>query len=209
MSLESVDLPSIEVLKGRWAAYSAVMAALGYASGCIADGPHWHYDDGGGNFADLMLYSDGRAVLFGNDHEYSQTYFREAAAYFQEPETDLLAGAPSWWGDPLPTGNDQWIGFVYGFEAGSWRRAVYDLDDGFNSLGLPAASGERFADLVEGFVSSAGRRSDVDFTPDRSSIKALAQAGANLAAAELLAVLGPVPGDVEAGVAAARAFAPR
>ena len=124
------------------------MNALGFGKGSFANGRLWHYDDGGGNYAELVLLDGGRAVLYGHDHEYSETYFREAAAYFEEEETDLLAGAPPWWGEVLPQAEFQWIGFVYGYEDGAWARAAYEPDDGFASLALPAASEERLIELV-------------------------------------------------------------
>lgn len=34
-----------------------------------------------------------------HDHEYSETFFRDAAEYFEEEETDLLAGARDNWCD--------------------------------------------------------------------------------------------------------------
>src|SRR5690349_11416021 len=100
MALVTIDLPSPDEMRGRWAAFAAVCAARGWSDSCRADGGTWHYDDGGGNYADLVHLDGGRAVLLGNDHEYSDTYFAKAAEYFGEEETDLLADAPSWWGPP-------------------------------------------------------------------------------------------------------------
>ncbi|MDI5975629.1 proteophosphoglycan 5 [Amycolatopsis magusensis] len=202
MPLVPLELPSPEELRPRWAAYAAVMAAIGYGDGCRADGRVWHYDDGGGNWCDLVLFDDGRAVLQGNDHEYSDTYFRDAAEYFGEDETDLLADAPAWWGEHLPPAGE-WVGFVYGFE-GSWRRASYDLQDGFDSVGLPALDNASFLDSVTEFVSG---RSEGAFTPPQDAILALAAAGPDLTTDHLAAVFGPsTTADLTAGAEAARAF---
>ena len=207
MSLVVVDLPTPDQLRDRWAADAAVGAAVGWHEFCRADGPVWHYDDGGGNWCELFLLDGGRAVLQGNDHEYSEAYFRSAAAYFGEPETDLLAGAPDWWGSRLPPDVEgEWIGFVYGFDDGTWRRAGYDLPDGFSSVGLPARSDDDLVQAITGRVQHfATQKAGSDYTPSREAVLALVDPA--LTEAHLAAVLGPVPADLTAGVAAARRFA--
>jgi len=95
MALLTLALPSPSSLRGGWAAMSAVCAARGWLDSAYATDTEWHYHDGGGNWACLRFVGDSRAVLLGNDHEYSDTYFREAATYFQEEETNLLAEAPA------------------------------------------------------------------------------------------------------------------
>lgn len=195
MSLVEVDLPSPDALRNRWAACAAVMAALGHGDLCHVEGRRWHYDDAGGNWCELFVLDGGRAVLQGNDHEYSETYFRKAAEYFGEEETDLLAGAPSWWGEQLPPDVEgEWVGFIYGYEGGVWRRADYDLDDGFTGVGLPAVSDDSLVDLTTQFAKGAAPQ----------AVLALAAAGPELTEEQLAAVVSE--GDLAAGVAAARAF---
>jgi hypothetical protein len=145
MGLVTLDLPQPRRMRGRWAAFAAVCAARGWGDDCHADGPVWHFDDGGGNWADLHHVGAGRAVLIGHDHEYSDTYFAAAAEYFEKPETDLLGGAPDWWAPPARAALDRglWVGFVYGYEDGVWRRVEYDVADGFSAIGLPALDDER------------------------------------------------------------------
>jgi len=191
-------------MRGRWAAFAAICAARGRAKGCYADGQHWHFDDGGGNWADLHHVGGGRAVLVGNDHEYTNTYYANAAAYFQEPETDLLAGAPDWWAPPVRAVVERgdWLGFAYGFD-GTWRRAPYDLDDGFESLAIPAVSDERCRDLVSAF---AARSPALTGPPDPAAIDALIAADADVSEAHVTAVIGAGAWDAAAGAAAARAF---
>jgi hypothetical protein len=87
-------------MHGRWAAFAAVCAARGWADACHITGSMWHFDDGGGNLVDLHHVGDGRAVLVGHDHEYSETYHVAAEESFGEEETDLLAGTPQWWVPP-------------------------------------------------------------------------------------------------------------
>lgn len=145
MTLVPLDLPTPESMRDPWAACAAMIGALGHGDeDCHARGGDWYHHDGGGNWAALARFVDGRAVLFGHDHEYGETYFREAAAYFGESETDLLAGAPAWWGEALAGfTTHEWIGFVYGFDAGCWSRAAYAVEDGFTALDLPVLTPQR------------------------------------------------------------------
>jgi hypothetical protein len=192
----TLDLPAPDRMRGQWAAVAAVCAATGSPDMAYADGARWHYDDAGGNWGDLVHLGPGRAVLLGNDHEYSETYFRDAATYFGEEETDLLAGAPAWWEAPVveAMAREEWVGFVYGYD-GTWVRADYDLPDGFGSLGHP---GVNRADCLELVAQFAG-------DPDPASVVALVGAGSEVSPELLGSVVGSA-GDVDAGVAAARRF---
>ncbi len=203
MALVPVDLPTPTTMRGRWAAFAAILGARGWGSGAFAEPQRWHYDDGGGNWADLHLVGDGRAVLVGNDHEYSDTYFREAAAYFQEEETDLLAGAPDWWEPPALDGMTrmQWVGFVYGFDGERWWRAPYDLSDGFTSLHPIFVDDDRCRSMIEEFVEN-----EAPHPVRREAVDALIAAGADLDRETLRAVADVPEWDLDAGVAAARAF---
>ncbi|PRY38813.1 proteophosphoglycan 5 [Umezawaea tangerina] len=198
MGLVAVELPAPREMRGRWAAHSAVLGALGFGDGSNAEGGRWYYDDGGGNWAELHRLDGGRAVLIGHDHEMSETYYNLAAEYFGEPETDLLAGAPDWWGGPVRAteGPGQWIGFVYGYEDGGWRRVPYDLPDGFSSVDPPFASDERCHELIAAYADATGRSSAID---------ALVAADADVTEELVAAVLG-TKGDAAAGAAAARRF---
>jgi hypothetical protein len=204
--LVPVDLPTPAAMRGRWAAFAAVVAARGWADMCHADGSVWHFDDGGGNWAELHHAGGGRAVLVGHDHEYSDTYFGPAAAYFGEEETDLLAGAPDWWAPPVRrlVAAEHWVGFVYGFDGTSWARAPYDAEDGFREVGLPARDDDRCRELVVEFTQDApglaGR------PPDVAAIDALIAADADVSPALVAAVVGPTGWDTAAGAAAARRF---
>jgi hypothetical protein len=205
MALVTLDLPRPDEMRGRWAAFAAVCAARGWADNCrVVDG-RWHYDDGGGNYAELVPLDGGRAVLLGNDHEYSDTYFATAAEYFGEEETDLLAGAPPWWGPPAREAMDrgEWVGFAYGFDGSTWRRAAYDEDDGFRSVGLPAVDDDRCHELIEQFTQDAPGRTG---PPSRAAVGALLAADADVTTDLLAAVVGTGGWDIAAGVAAARAF---
>jgi hypothetical protein len=128
------------------------------------------------------------------------------AVYFQEEETDLLAGAPHWWSASLPRGDDLWIGFVYGFDGSQWQRAEYDLDDGFTSLAAPTFSDARFVDLASAFISEHALRSGLEYEPTHAALLALIERGPGITEADLADVLGPVTADLQAGLAAAAAF---
>ncbi|GAA3459892.1 proteophosphoglycan 5 [Saccharothrix longispora] len=200
MALVEVELPDPAWMRARWAAFAAVCAARGWGDSCHADGAVWHYDDGGGNWADLHHLDGGRAVLIGHDHEYSETYHGPAAEYFEEEETDLLAGAPDWWAPPVAAAQETgyWVGFAYGFEDGAWRRAEYEADDGFDSLNPPFADDARCRDLITEFAGSSAPADAVD---------ALIAADADITGPLLTAVIGARPGwDPAAGAAAAHRF---
>ena len=203
MSLVELELPSPRKLRGGWAAFAAVCAARGWTESVYAESNRWYYDDGGGNWTRLFFHDDKRAVLIGHDHEYSETYFREAAAYFDEEETNLLAGAPDWWEQYIPSKESQeWIGFIYGWNGEIWQRAPYDKNDGFNDAGLlDICSIENTNDLVEHAEGAPGLNGQ---PPPHEALLALIAADANITNDLLKAV---VPGwDIQAGIDAGRKF---
>lgn len=203
MTLVRLDLPRPLSLRGGWAALAAVCVSRGWTNIAYAEGEHWYYHDGGGNWACIRFQTENRAIMIGHDHEYSETYFREAAAYFGEEETDLLAGAPEWWKcniDPGPFGD--WIGFIYGWDGQYWHRAAYSKDDGFDSIGLIRACSLGDTTILAAFAEDApglgGQK------PSQVALAELVAADGKINA-ELLEAA--VPGwNIEAGVAAARKF---
>ena len=206
MALVTLDRPRPDEMRGRWAAFAAVCAARGWSDSCRAVGGVWHYDDGGGNFAELVRLDGGRAVLIGNDHEYSETYFATAAEYFGEEETDLLAGAPDWWAPPARAAVDrgEWVGFVYGLDGTTRQRAPYEKQDGFTAVALPAVDGGRCAELIEEYTQDAP---GLDGPPDPAAVAALIAADGDITPDLLARVVG-TGWDLAAGTAAARAFLP-
>ena len=203
MKLLDIELPPPKAMRGGWAALAAVCFARGWKKTVYATSSQWLYHDGGGNWACLRFLSEDKVVLIGHDHEYSETYFGEAAKYFEEEETNLLADAPEWWGsdiDPQPFG--EWIGFIYGWDGKKWQRANYEKEDGFKSVGLLDACSLTDTKLLEEFATIApelhGKR------PSSDALKALVAADANISHALLEAVM---PGlDIDAGVLAAQKF---
>ncbi|WP_328362288.1 proteophosphoglycan 5 [Streptomyces sp. NBC_00445] len=206
MGLVTLDLPAPARMRGRWAAFAALLAARGWADGCYARGSVWHFDDGGGNWVDLHHVGEGRAVMLGNDHEYSETYYGPAADYFGEDETDLLAGAPDWWRPVVSQvmATDEYVGFVYGFDGTRWQRAEYDLTDGFLSVGLPALNADRTHKSVVEFSQDAPGLGGA--APRTDAIDALIAADGAVTEAHVTAVIGKGGWDAAAGAAAAREF---
>ena len=201
--LIDLDLPSPAALRRGWAALAAVYAARGWDRDVYAEPRQWLYDDGGGNWACLRYVDKDRILLIGHDHEYSQTYFGEAAEYFGESETDLLAGAPAWWRshlDPMPFGD--WIGFVYGWDGRKWQRASYEAQDGFEQVGLLKACSLGTTETLIGCAQEAPGHDDEH--PAHEAIAALLAADAEVTESLLDAV---VPGwDSKAGANAALKF---
>ncbi len=203
MPLIDIDLPSPAALRGGWAALAAVCASRGWARDVCAEADQWLFHDGGGNWACLRFVAKDKILLVGHDHEYSETYYGEAARYFEEKETDLLDGAPDWWRtklDPLPFGD--WIGFVYGWNGHKWQRAAYDLPDGFDEVGLvKACSVSGIGGLAEHAADAPGLKG----AP--SNVEALAAMVSADATITPVLLERAVPGwDIDAGVAAARRF---
>ncbi len=196
--LVNVDIPSPAELRGGWAAMAAVYAAHGWKNYIYATENQWFYHDGGGNWACLRFKDKDQAILIGHDHEYSNTYFGEAAAYFQEEETNLLAGAPEWWSfdlNPKPFGD--WIGFIYGWDGEKWQRAAYDKQDGFEATGLLRACSVEGVNALSDFIENEHDK------PDAELLKALIAADANITEKMLERVF---PEDVAAGAIAAQRF---
>ena len=194
------DIPSPAELRPGWAAMAAVYAARGWTD-VRSEDRDWIYHDGGGNWACLRFVGEDRAVLFGHDHEYSETYWGPAAATFGEEETDLLEDAPDWWSTDLaPPPVGEWIGFVYGWSGTDWARSFYRKNDGFRSVGLVKAC----MSAAEHLCPFAADAPGLDGEPDADALAALVAADADLTP-EL--VEAAVPGwDTAAGVAAGRRF---
>ncbi|WP_051797566.1 hypothetical protein [Streptomyces sp. NRRL S-337] len=97
-------------------------------------------EDVGNGWWALSWVEDGRAVLYGVDHDYSETVSLS-------PPLDLLADGPSWlpWQrlDEVIAGGEE-IGFVYWWDGRAWGRTPYPAevhDDGVRSM-VPADDSE-------------------------------------------------------------------
>ncbi|MBM7439761.1 proteophosphoglycan 5 [Streptomyces sp. HB132] len=205
MALVQLNLPHPMVMRGRWAALAAVQAAAGRGERCRALWPLWHYENGDDSWADLHHLDEGRAVLLGQDRNDSETFYAEASDFFEEPETDLLAGAPDWWEPPVRRVREAqlFLGFVYGFDGHIWQRAEYDLEDGFKNVRLPALSAERTREAV---LDTARQTAGQDVRePSRTCVDALIAADAAVDPPQVAAVAA-TGWDADVGAAAARAF---
>jgi len=130
--LREVEAPSPAELRGGWAVLAALHAANDYGDLVYATNDEWFYSDAGGNWACVRFRGDGKALLLGHDHEYSETVLRE-----DSPNSALLKNAPAWWSETaFPIIYGDMVGFVYGWENETWQRAVYNTEDGFHYVGL-------------------------------------------------------------------------
>ncbi|ASF11690.1 hypothetical protein CEQ30_35015 [Nocardia brasiliensis] len=221
----TVDLPDPQLLWDDWAVCAAVDSAARDGSSVEvkelrARYRFAHYDDGGGNWAELVLLPENRAVLCGRDLEFSRTYFRESMDGVEE--IDVLAGVPDWWRsviDDLDNDPASWapvISFTYGFDGSHWRRVDYDVDDGF--AGAMPDVGDFVREILMDAAQSVLDEDDEglepdraaleDFEPDDAALEALWTAGRHLTAGHLRAAFGPVAAhcDVDRGVRAAAEF---
>ncbi|MFC9898018.1 hypothetical protein ACFVMC_30380 [Nocardia sp. NPDC127579] len=225
MGFTIVDLPEPQLLWDEWAVCAAVDNAT-CSGGAVrvqesrAGHRFAHYDDGGGNWAELVLLPDDRAVLCGRDPEFSRTYFREDTAGVEE--TDVLAGVPEWWRSviaDLDSDPASWapvISFAYGFDGNRWQRVDYDVDDGFEGA-MPDAAHRVRENLMDAAQSALDldrgelepdRAALEDFEPDEAALDALWAAGRHLSAEHLRAVFGPIAAfcDIDEGVRTAAEF---
>ncbi|BCJ55820.1 hypothetical protein Asp14428_72950 [Actinoplanes sp. NBRC 14428] len=200
----TADLPAPVLLWQRWATLAAALTPLGHEDVWSVGATGAHHDDGGGNWSHLALVEDGRAVLYGYDHEYSDTTYAE-------PALDLLAGAPDWlpWDDLARLAADDQLGYVLWYEGdGPWQRVAYpdDLDDGLRQTAGPVLGEGAVRQELEEFVFQWGRHT-VDTPEERDAVRSAATRllGGFTAEAlgDLLGRLTGVPVDLPAGVAVA------
>ncbi|MEI4270224.1 hypothetical protein TEK04_00670 [Klenkia sp. LSe6-5] len=179
--LVAVDLPSLEVLRGRWAAVAAVTTALGFPAVAHAVGRDtWVWDDGGGNRARLTRRPDGA------------------------PSGELVAGAPDWWLPPLRADAGE-VSFVLGWDGAVWWRAAGALPGG-GVAGLPVDAGQLYG-VVDAYLEGVADDQGLGgWRPPWPAVAALALAGPRLTVGGLADVVGPLRADLPAGVVAARRF---
>lgn len=128
----------LDDLRPRWAALAVVTTLAGFSDSCWADEVGWHHEDGDGNAIHLILAPEGRAVLYGRDHEVSVTTARGE-------EIDVVTQAPDWvrglvdpWHGELDAERP---GFVYWLDDDTWERVAYPGDpdepepDGASAVG--------------------------------------------------------------------------
>ncbi|MGI5349230.1 hypothetical protein ACQEU8_13685 [Streptomyces sp. CA-250714] len=136
------DLPRPERLWQYGVLGTLVAAATGEPCAERFEYPWWVFrepdelgwDDSGGQWWILRPLPEGRAVLFGVDHELSDT--RNPYA----PPTDLFDGAPDW----LPLAElqdmDDMLGYLYWWDGAGWHRAPYP--EGLKDDGLETTVGK-------------------------------------------------------------------
>ena len=197
MELAVVDLPALAQLRDRWAAASAVLTALGFPAAASAREGHWRWDDGGGNWAEVVVAAHERAVLLGWDRTAHGRPARRA-------DGALLADAPGWWSAPL-RGRTEDIGFVLGWDGVAWSRVATELPDGARA-GLPVDA-ESLYGVVDSYVDGVADDQGLgDWRTPWPAVAALGAAGPELTVQQLADVLGPLTADLPAGVVAAQRF---
>ncbi|MCX4470039.1 hypothetical protein OOK41_06935 [Micromonospora sp. NBC_01655] len=204
-----IDIADPDTLWARWGALASALATLGHDDvyWCDADGAH--HDDHGGNWARLVRVEGGRAVLFGYDHEYSDTVS-------VSPPLDLLAGAPAWlpWPELIRHAEADQLGYAYWYDGG-WSRVPYPeplLPDGLRDTAGAVLDDDRARRELGEVVFEWGGYQPADEAAERAEV---AEAAGRLltAAADraldagaldgLLGRLRPGPVDVPAGLAMA------
>jgi len=203
VELLAVDLPPLDVLRGRWAAVAAVTTALGFPDVARADdATSWRWDDGGGNWAAVTVLDLDRALLAGWDRTAPGRLTRRPDG---EPGGELLAGAPDWWAQPL-RGVSAEVAFVLGWDVSGWWRAPGVLPGG-GLAGVPVDA-EQLYGVVDSYVEGVADDQGLgDWRTPWPSVAALGAAGPHLTVEQLADVLGPLRADLPAGVVAAGRFA--
>ena len=165
-----VDLPPPTVIWHRWATLAAALTAIGFDDTWTVGEAGAHHDDGGGNWSHLTLIEGGRAVLYGYDHEYSDT----VAA---DPPIDLLAEAPPWlpWEELTDRAARDELGYVLWHDGNQWAKVPYPegMQDGLRSTaGQVLDDHKAGAELTE-FVFEWGEHT-VDTPEERDEVAAAA-----------------------------------
>ncbi len=165
-----VELPAPGPLWTRWVTLAAALNAIGFDDVWSVDDTGAHHDDGGGNWAHLALIEGGRAVLYGYDHEYSET----AGA---DRPIDLLDGAPGWlpWDDLVRYAADDQLGYVLWHDGRAWQRVDYPdaEEDGLTSTAGPVLDPESTVKELTGFVFQWGEHG-TDTAAERAEVRAAA-----------------------------------
>lgn len=203
-SLERIDLPGLDELAGRWAAYAAVWAGGEFSSGGgpSADRGDWLYEDMFGQWGFLTRFADGRAVMVGSARPGE---VREVAKE-REARSAMLAGAPSWWATGLqPIDPATTIHFVCGYDDGRWRQVAgaSESTSGIGALNFVLRT-ERA--VLDEMVLMANTGAPDQPARARAAARTLVRAGARATAAQVEAV-GRDIRDPRAGASAAALFA--
>lgn len=205
-ALSRVDLPAPDELRNRWAAVAAGWVAAEVSddgSGPRAEQGDWLYMQETGQWAHLVRFTDGRAVLVGQ----SEPDTLRNATQEKESRAALLAGAPSWWGtfeEVLPDNTP--VGFVLGWDRKQWQQvAAAPTAGGFSTLLFYPESPE----LAGEWLLLWGREGEGEYSgAQKATADAVMRAGTQVNASQLQR-LGPGmrTARLKDAVAAARAFA--
>jgi hypothetical protein len=164
-----VDLAEPAVLWTRWATLATALSAVGFADVWTVGPTGGHRDDHGGNWSHLALIAGGRAVLYGYDHEYSDTAHAD-------PPIDLLAGAPDWlpWDDLIRYAAEDQLGYVYWHDGAAWSHVPTAENDGFTMTAGPVLTVDATLDELTGFVFEWGEHEPFD-DAERAAVRTAAE----------------------------------
>lgn len=204
-AMSTVKLAAPEELRGRWAAYTAMWiggAVSEGGTGPRTKGGDWVYEMELGQWAYLIRFKNGRAVLAGQSNpDISRTPAAE-----KEERKALLAAGPKWWGvvdDVLPGAAP--LGFVMGWDGKEWTRSAdAPTNGGFDAMAFYVESDQAMGQQL----AMWGTKATKDYS---GSVKAAAdlvmKAGPSVTVAQLKR-LGPgmQPARLPAAVKAAGAF---
>lgn len=203
--LTTVTLDSPDELQNRWAAYAAVWTAAnlsGAGTGPRVEGGDWIYEMEVGEWAWLVRFADGRALLVGQGDPDT----RRDAQEEKQARAAITAGAPSWWetyDKAVPEFNS--VGFVIGWDGKKWQQAGEPgARGGFSALTFHLESTKRLGEQMARWASGG----DTGYTGSaRVAADRIIKAGPKVTVAQLKA-LGPElqSARLSAAVKAAKAF---
>lgn len=199
---EKVDLPAPDELRDPWAAWTATWATIQDpgSGGPRVDRGDWYFENFEGQWAYLLRYRSGKAVLVGSS---DLNIVREDGPEKEQRER-LLAAGEKWWGDAfgdLPANGH--LGFVCAWDGKEWRRtAGVEGRGGLGSLDFFITSRTETAKVIAQLtdIGEGEYRGKAKIVAD-----AIVKAGPAVTEAQLEG-LGSMVRSARDGVAAAKAF---
>lgn len=199
--MRQVQLDPPDSMRGRWAAYTAVvLAASDNSESSRAEDGDWIFQHELGPWAMLVRFKDGKALLAG---QANADVVRDLPQE-RKIRRALVAGAPTWWGEidtALP--DTARIGFVLGWDGKTWQGLAPSVSN-FGSLPFYPKSQQSCGEQLVMWGSKAeGRYSG----SAKAAADAVMRAGTKVTAAQLKK-LGPgiQSARVKGALAAAQAY---
>lgn len=199
--MRQVQLDSPDAMRGRWAAYTAVvLAASDNSESSRAEDGDWIFQHELGPWAMLVRFKDGKALLAG---QANADIVRDLTQE-KKIRRALVAGAPKWWGaldTALP--DTARIGFVLGWDGKTWQGLASSVSN-FDALPFYPKSQQACGEQLVMWGSEA----EGSYTGSaKAAADAAMRAGTQLTAAQLKK-LGPgiQSARVKGALTAAKAY---